>query len=325
MKLPSITDILLARRFLRAHVRHTPLEFSYPLSARTGASVFLKLENQQLAGSFKIRGAMVKMFSLSEEDRARGVVTASSGNHAQGVAKAAALLRTQAVIYVPETCPQTKREAICAHGGSCVDLRVTGARYDDAEAAAFALADKEKMTFVSAYEDPHVIMGQGTVALEMLEDEPELDVIFCPLSGGGLLSGVAVASRALRPGIELRGTYAENNPSWTRAWEENRVVSVEERDSLADALGGAASNKLFGFLRGELNGILPVPEAEIARAMAWMHGAHHMVIEGASATAIAGLLSGAVDVEGRRVGVVISGGNVDDRKMTAVLNEYGGL
>ena len=322
IRIPTITDVLIARKLLCGKVRHTPLEFSHPLSELTGAKVYLKLENQQHANSFKIRGAINKMYSLSEEERARGVVTASSGNHAQGLATAAAMLKTHAVICVPEVCPETKKASVRARGGVYVDLRVMGAQYDDTERAALEYARDEGLSFVSAFEDTYIAAGQGTVALEMLSDEPELDVIFSPLSGGGLLTGIAVAARALRPGIELWGTFAENNPNWTRAWEEGKVVPVVEEDSLADALGGYASAELYPFIRESLDGILPISEENIARAMAWMHKQHHMVIEGAPGTAVAGLVSGKVDVRGRKVGVVISGGNVDDAKLVKILEKY---
>jgi len=322
IRIPTITDVLIARRLLRGKVRHTPLEFSHPLSELMGARVYLKLENQQIAGSFKIRGAINKMYSLTDEERARGVVTASSGNHAQGVAAAAAMLGTRAVIYVPEVCPETKKNSVLARGGAFVDLRVRGAKFDDAERAALEAADAEGLSYVSAYEDTHIAAGQGTVAVEMLEDEPELDVIFCPLSGGGLLTGIAAASRALRPGIELWGAFAAVNPGWTRAWEEGKVVPVTEEDSLADALGGGVSAELYPYLRESLTGILPTREDDIARAMAWMHKHHHQVIEGAPATALAGLASRRERVRGKKIGVVVTGGNVDDAKLRRILTEY---
>lgn len=315
--------MLTARKLLQGKIRRTPLEFSYPLSELTGARVFLKLENQQHANSFKIRGAINKMYSLSEEERARGVVTASSGNHAQGVATAAAMLKTRAVICVPEPCPETKKASVRARGGAYVDLRVVGAQYDDTERAALEIARDERLSFVSAFEDTYIAAGQGTLAFEMLEDEPELDVIISPLSGGGLLTGIAVAAKALRPGIELWGSFAENNPNWTRAWEEGQVVPVTEKDSIADALGGYASAELYPFIRKSLDGILPISEENIARAMAWMHKHHHIVIEGAAGTSVAGLLSGRVEVKGKSVGVVISGGNVDDARLIEILREFG--
>jgi threonine dehydratase len=322
IRIPYITDVLKARGVIAGMARRTPLEYSHPLSELTGADVWLKLENQQHTSSFKIRGAINKMFSLPDAERSCGVITASSGNHAQGLAAAAAILRTRAVICVPETCPDTKKESILARGGQYVDLRVTGARYDDTEREALRIAADEGLSFVSACEDTMIAAGQGTLALEMLEDEPELDVIFCPLSGGGLMTGVAVAAMALRPGIELWGTMAANNPSWPHAWEAGRVEPVSETDSIAEALGGAASQKLFPFIRRTITGILPMSEDDIKRAMTYIHRRHHMVIEGAAGTAVAGLLSGKTVIRDRKIGVVVSGGNVDDKEFIKVLEEY---
>lgn len=323
LRIPDITDVLIARKKISAYVRHTPLEYSYPLSSATGAHVYLKLENVQHANSFKIRGALNKMFSLTEDERERGVVTASSGNHAQGLATAASMLKVKAVICVPEACPETKKASVRARGGEYVDLRVIGAQYDDTERAALKIAEEGGLSFVSAYEDTHIAAGQGTLAIEMLMDEPGLDMIICPLSGGGLLTGVTVASRALRPGIELYGTMAANNQSWQHAWKAGSVEPIEELDSIADALGGGASPRLFGFIRANIDGIADATETEIKKSMAWVHKHHHLVIEGASATAVAVLTSGKIDVRGKKVALVISGGNVDDAKMTAILNEYG--
>jgi threonine dehydratase len=320
VRIPDITDVLKARKLLSGLARHTPLEYSHPLSEFTGARVYMKLENQQHAGSFKIRGALNKMYSMTEEERARGVITASSGNHAQGLAEAAAALRTRAVICVPETCPEAKKNSVLARGGEYVDLRVTGAFYDDTERTALRMADEEKLTFVSAYEDTYIAAGQGTLAIEMFLDEPELDVIFCPLSGGGLLTGVAAASRALRPSVELWGTMAKNNPSWPRAWHAGRVEPAEETDSIADALGGSASPKLFDFIRRNITGIADISEEDIAKAMAFIHKHHHLVIEGAAGTAIAALMSGRIDIKGKRAAAIISGGNVDDAKFVRILN-----
>ena len=323
VRTPDITDILMARRTLSGLVRRTPLEYSHRLSESTGAEVWLKLENQQQTASFKIRGAMNKILSLSGEERSRGVVTASSGNHAQGVAAAAAMTRTTAIICVPMTCPESKKRSVLARGGEYVDLRVTGAAYDDTEREALRLSREEGRLFVSAYEDTFIAAGQGTLAVEMLEDEPRLDVIFCPLSGGGLITGVTVASRALRPGIEIWGTTASNNPSWSHAWDSGRVEPVGETESIPDALGGSASAKLFPLIRNNITGVLSATEEEIKKSMACVHKFHHMVIEGASGTAVAGLLSGRADVRGKRAGVVISGGNADDSKFIKILDEYG--
>ncbi len=321
---PTVTDILKAYRFLKDKVRHTPTEHSFALSEKTGTPVYLKWENQQHCSSFKIRGALNRMYALDGGERARGVVTASSGNHAQGVATAASLLGVRAVICVPGMCPETKKKAIRRRGGEWVDLRVIGHFYDEAEEEAKRLALAEGLTFVSAYEDFHVVCGQGTVAVEMLMDEPDLDILVVPISGGGLISGITAAACALRPGIEIWGIHAEANPSWTRGWQEGRIVSVEEEDTLADALSGAASQVLYEFLRPRLKGVIPVGEPAMEKAVAFLHSEHHQVVEGSGAIGVAALMEGLVDVRGRKVGVVISGGNIDEAKIKKILAKAGG-
>lgn len=322
IRIPDITDVLTARKRIAPYVRNTPLEYSYQLSKLCGGDVFLKLENQQIANSFKIRGAMNKMFAMSEEDRRHGVVTASSGNHAQGLATAARVLRTRAVIYVPEVCPETKRASVIARGGEFVELRVEGHSYDDTERAALKAARDERSTFVSAFEDTEIAAGQGTLAVEILLEVPDIDVIISPLSGGGLMTGIAVASRALRPNVELWGTMARNNQSWQHAWDAGKVEPIDEKDSIAEALGGAASQKLYPFIRKTINGIADSSEDEIMEAMAYIHGKHHQVIEGAPGTAVAALLFKKIDVRGKKTAVVISGGNVDDSEEIEILSKW---
>lgn len=316
---PTVTDILMAYRFLKGKVRHTPLEFSYLLSEESGAKVFLKWENQQHCASFKIRGALNRMYALGQEERKRGVVTASSGNHAQGVATAAALLGVKAVICVPGMCPETKKTAIRRRGGEWVDLRVIGHFYDEAEEEAKRLASVEGMTFVSAYEDFHVVCGQGTVAVEMLLDEPDLDVLVVPISGGGLISGITAAALALRPGIEIWGVHAKANPSWTRGWAEGRIVPVVEEDTLADALSGAASQILYEYLRPRLEGVIQVSEPAMASAVAFLHREHHQVVEGSGAIGVAALREKLLRAQGRKIGIVVSGGNIDEARLMKIL------
>jgi len=318
---PTITDVLFARRFLKGRVRHTPSEVSPFLSDIANGEVIVKWENMQVCGSFKIRGALYKMFSLTPEERKIGVITSSSGNHAQGVATAAKMLGVKAVICVPGNCPDTKKEAIKRRGDEWVDLKVIGKFYDEAEAEAKRLSNEEGLVYVSAYEDRHVISGQGTAGLEFLEDYPDLDVLLVPISGGGLITGISLAAKALRPGIEIWGVHAEANPSWSKAWEVGRVEQVEEEDTLADALSGAASQILYEHLRGVLAGVIQVAEEDLEKAIAFIHEKHHQVIEGAGATGVAALLSGKIDTRGKKVGVFISGGNIDDKKLVKILNK----
>ncbi|WP_051464225.1 threonine ammonia-lyase [Aminiphilus circumscriptus] len=316
---PDMTEVLRAWRSLQGKVHTTPFEHSPFLSDRSGAEVFVKWENLQRCRSFKIRGALNRMMNLTASERAAGVVTASSGNHAQGVATAARMLGVQALIYVPETCPEVKQEAIRRIGGDFVTLRRFGRLYDDTEAEALRVCREEERIFVSAYEDRYVVAGQGTVGVEMFLAEPDLEDIVCPLSGGGLLGGITVAAGALAPKARLWGAHAAANPSWAEAFRAGKVVPVEELDSLADALGGAASKHLFPFLRERLAGLDAVSEREIGEAIAFVHRTHHQVIEGGAATSVAALLSGRLPLEGRKVGVVVSGGNIDEGRLLRLL------
>ncbi len=322
---PTITDVLRAYRFLKNRVRHTPVERSYPLSERTGAEVFLKWESLQFCGSFKIRGALNKMFSLTEEEKGRGVVTPSSGNHGQGVAFAAAGLGVKAVICVPGACPQTKRNAIRRLGGEWVELRVVGELYDDAEHEAHRLAEAEGRTFVSSYEDAVVISGAATAGLELMMDEPELDVILTPAGGGGLMNGIALAARTLRPSVRVWGVQSVASQPWVASWEGGRVLEVPYGDSLADGLTGSIPQSLLDLAKTRMEGCFSVTEEEIGRAIAFLHREHHQVVEGAGAVGVAALLAGKVpaSLEGLRVGVVISGGNIDHGRLMSVLDRWG--
>ena len=319
---PQISDVLLAARFLRGKVRHTPTERSDALSGLSGADVFLKWENQQICGSFKIRGALNKMFSLSDEERAKGVVTASSGNHAQGVAMAARSLSTRAVICVPGVCPRTKQEAIKRLGGDLVELRVTGHLYDDAEDEAHRLQKEEGMTYVSSYEDHFIMSGAGTLGLEMMMDEPEMDMVISPAGGGGLLNGVAIAVKALRPGAEIWGVQSVASNPYVVSWPGGKVLDVTYEDSLADGLTGSIPQSLLDLARKRVTGFVDVLESDIARAIAFLHSHHHQVVEGAGAVGVAAIMSGKIPVKGKRVGVVISGGNIDQDRLLEILKDH---
>jgi threonine dehydratase len=314
----TITDVLKAAKTISGTARRTPMEHSPALGKETGAEVWLKLENMQVAGSFKIRGALNRMSVMSADDRKRGVITCSSGNHAQGMAIAARALRIRTVICVPGQCPQIKREAIVERGGSCVELRVIGTFFDEAEEEAQRMADREGLIFVSAYDDPLVSAGQGVIGLEVLQDEPELDAIICPISGGGLIRGIGVAAKALRPGIKIWGIHADANPAWQNALRMGKVEPVIEKISIADALGGHACQNHFNFVRDELEGVVGVGEREIKDGMGFLFRKHRQIAEGGGVVAIAALLSHKIDVKGLRVCAIVSGCNVDWEKFTTI-------
>jgi len=322
---PTMSDVLRAYRFLKDRVRRTPVERSFSLSEFTGAEVFIKWENTQFCGSFKIRGALNKMYSLTQEERSLGVVTPSSGNHGQGVAFAASQLGVKAVVCVPGACPQTKREAIRRLGGEWVELRVVGELYDDAEHEAHRVAVAEGRTFVSSYEDAVVISGAATVGLELMMDEPDLDAILVPAGGGGLMNGVSLSAKTLRPGVRIWGVQSVASEPWVASWEGGRVLEVPYGDSLADGLTGSIPQSLLDLAKTRMEGCFSVTEDEIAQAIAYLHREHHQVVEGAGAVGVAGLLSGKVPalLRGLKVGVVISGGNIDQKKLLPILERWG--
>jgi len=318
---PCITHVLEARRFLSGRVRKTPLERSAPLSEITCAGVYLKWENQQVCGSFKVRGALNKMFSLGPEEKRRGVVTASSGNHAQGIAMASTILGVRASICVPGVCPLTKRDAILRYGGDNVTLHVAGHFYDDAENEAHRLEKEEGMNYVSSFEDHHIVSGAGTLGLEMLMDEPELDLLVVPAGGGGLINGVAIAAKALRPDIEIWGVQSVASQPYVVSWPGGRVVEVEYDDSLADGLTGWIPQSLLDLAKQRISGFVAVEERDIAEAIAFLHREHHQIVEGAGAVGVAALLSEKIRPEGKKTGVVISGGNIDHAVLEKILLE----
>lgn len=319
---PSITDVVKAYRFLNKKVRHTPVEYSYPLSEIAGAPVYIKWENQQLCGSFKLRGALYKMNSLNADERARGVVTCSSGNHGQGVALASKELGVYSLIFVPKACPETKKLAIQRRGGEFVKLVVCDGDYDFAEQSAHRHATETGMTYVSSFEDATVIAGQGTAGFEMFTDEPDIELLIVPAGGGGLMNGIAIAAKAINPDVEIWGVQSVASNPWVVSWKDGIVKEVEYLDTLADGLAGFIPQSLLSLAKKRVTGIHEITEEDIAKAIAFLHREHHQVVEGAGAVGVAALLAGKVDVRGRKTGIVISGGNIDENKLKEILNRY---
>ena len=319
---PSITDVVKAYRFLKDRVRHTPTEYSFPLSEICSAPVFLKWENQQLCGSFKLRGALYKMNLLSKEERSRGVVTCSSGNHGQGVALAAKELEIKTLIFVPNVCPETKKTAIKRRGGDFVELIVSKGDYDFAEHSAHEHAKKTGMTYVSSFEDPTVISGQGTAGFEMYMDEPDIELLIIPAGGGGLMNGIAIAAKALNPAVEIWGVQSVASNPWVVSWPYGIVKEVTYLETLADGLAGYIPQSLLSLAKKRVTGILEITEEEIAKAIAFLHKEHHQIVEGAGAVGVAALLAGKIDLKGRKTGIFISGGNIDEEKLKEILTKY---
>jgi threonine dehydratase len=316
---PSFKDIVMACRFLNARVRHTPTEYSHSLSEFAGAPVYVKWENQQLCGSFKIRGALYRMDVLNEEERSRGVVTCSSGNHGQGVALAAREMKVKAVIFVPLACPEIKKQAIRRLGGEWAELVVADGDFDFADREAVRFAKETGGTYISSFEDPYLMAGQGTAGVEMFMDEPDIDYLLVPAGGGGLLNGVAISAKAINPDVEIFGVQSAASNPWVVSWKDGTVKTVEYFDTLADGLAGAIPQSLLTLAKKRVSGIYEVTENDISRAIAFAHKEHRQIIEGAGAVGIAALLSGKAKPDGRKTGVIVSGGNIDDDRLKKIL------
>ena len=300
-----------AREKIAPFVRRTPTIASPTLSEALGANVILKLENLQATGSFKIRGASNKVLSLSAEERAAGIVTVSSGNHGRAVSSVAGRLGLPAVVCISEGVPEYKTKAIEALGA---EIQIGGATYDEAAALAVRLEAERGMTMVHPFDDPHTIEGQGTIGLELLEDYPEIDTVLVPLSGGGLLSGIAFALKSTNPSIRTIGITMERGAAMIESLRAGRIVEIQEEPTLADALAGGlgpSNAYTFEMIQEFVDETILVSEQELAEAMIFALEEHRIVVEGGGAVGIAALLAGKAKSLGRNIAVVISGGNVD--------------
>ena len=313
----KLTDFYEARKRVQKWARHTPLEYSPDLSELTGAEVYLKLENYQVTGSFKIRGATNKILLLSDAERARGVVTASSGNHAQGLGYAAKQLGVRAKVVVPEMTPKVKIDAIRKYG---VELIIEGAEYMDSERLARRIEAEEGMAFISAYNDIDLIKGQGTIALEMIEDQPSLDTILVPVGGGGLASGISSVYKQATDAIII-GVQSITSPVMYQCIKKGYIHDIPLQDTYAEGLhGGLEQGSVsFGLCRDNIDDWVILEETEILAAIKHMLHTHHMLVEGAGAVGIAALLRDPSRWRGKKIGVIISGGNLSQKTLKQIL------
>ncbi|MFQ6054147.1 MAG: threonine/serine dehydratase [Candidatus Bathyarchaeia archaeon] len=319
----DLGDIYEARRRIAGWVRRTPLERSAFLSELCGGEVWLKLENLQVTGSFKIRGALNKLLQLMDEERRRGVVAASSGNHAQGVGYAARELGVDATIVVPQNTPRVKLEAIRRYG---VELIVHGEEYMDAERLARRMEREGERTFISAYNDLDIIAGQGTIALEMVEERPGLDIVLVPVGGGGLISGVASVFKAASEGTEVIGVQSVASPVMYESLRRGRIVEMELGESMAEGLhGGIEEGSItFDLCRSLVDDIVLVQEEAIGKAIRELLTRQRQVVEGAGAVGAAAIMEDPQRFRGLEVGVVVSGGNLDAELLRGIVcGDYG--
>jgi threonine dehydratase len=315
MQPPTIDDIRAAAERIKGAVIRTPMLVSRTLSEIIGAEVWLKFENLQFTAAYKERGALNKLLQLSPEERARGVIAASAGNHAQAVAYHAKRLGIPATIVMPESTPTVKVTQTAGHGATVV---LFGKIVDDAFARARELALENGYVFIHAFDDPQIIAGAGTVGLEMIEDAPDLDVITVPIGGGGLMSGVSIAARSVKPDIELIGVEAELYPSMKCAIQDCHMPLGG--DTLAEGIAVKQPGELTSrILRKYANDVVLVTERDLERSVSMLAGIEKTVVEGAGAAGLAAMLAEPERYKGKKVATLLCGGNIDTHLLANVL------
>jgi threonine dehydratase len=314
----TVQDVQAALARIRDRIYLSPCARTETLSRASGTLAHLKLENLQMTGAYKERGALNKLLLMSAADRERGLIAASAGNHAQAVAYHAGRLGVKATIVMPEATPIMKVANTRAHGARIV---LHGANYDEAYAEARRLEHVEKLTFVHPFDDPEVIAGQGTIALEILEQEPDLDAVFVPVGGGGLASGIGAAVKALRPSAKVIGVESEMLPCMLHAVEAGRPVTLEPANTVADGIAVKRAGDLtLEHVKRYVDEIVTVSEEEIASAILYLLEREKTVAEGAGAVGVAALMQRKVrGLEGKKVVVVVSGGNIDVNLVARVI------
>jgi threonine dehydratase len=314
----SLEDVRAARERVAEVARHTPLEYSHTFSEMTGADVRLKLENLQRTGSFKIRGATNRIVTLPDDAREAGVVTASAGNHAQGVALAATRAGVNATIVMPEYAPISKLKATRRYGGEVV---LHGADYAAAERRAHEIEREEGRTYVHAYDDWAVMAGQGTIGLEIVEDCPDLDTVVVPVGGGGLVSGVAVAVTEQLPDVRVVGVQAAGASSLADSLAKGAPVALDSVDTIADGIAvSRVGDRPFEVISEYVDEVVTVTDEQIAVALTYLLERSKTLVEGAGAVALAALLSDTFEyADGEVVVPALCGGNIDLNLLTTVV------
>lgn len=318
----SLSDVYAARQRISSIARRTSLKVSSRLSEITGAKVLLKLENTQETGAFKIRGASNKILSLTEDEKKRGVITVSSGNHGKAVSYIAGKLGIKAIICMAKTVPEDKCQAIRALGA---ELILKGKNADEAMEYADQLQAELGLTMVHPFDDLDIIAGQGVIGLELYEDFPEIDTVIVPLSGGGLMSGIAFTIKSIQPTVRVIGVSMELGPAMVDSLKAGKLVEIVEEPSLADALVGGLNkdNKYtLPMVQQYMDEAVLVSEEEIAQGIWFCLNEEHMVVEGGAAVGVAALQAGKINNLGKNIAVVISGANLPKQVLKEIISAH---
>ncbi|MGG3920233.1 threonine ammonia-lyase [Parageobacillus thermoglucosidasius] len=305
----TLNDVLEAREKMKKVVHQTPLEYSQTFTNLSGNEVYMKLENLQKTGSFKVRGSFNKIMTLSEAERKRGVIAASAGNHAQGVAYSSGMIGIPCTIVMPKGAPLSKVEATKGYGAEVI---LHGDVFDDSLEYALELQRQRGMTFVHPFDDLAVMAGQGTIGLEIIEQFPEANVVICPVGGGGLLAGVAFTLKQLKPSIEVYGVESSACPGMTAALRHKKPVVIASSDTIADGIAvKKPGNITYQYIEKYVDGVVCVEEAEISRTMLYLLERNKLLVEGSAACPLAALLYQKLPFTEKKVVAILSGGNVD--------------
>ncbi|MFB6587638.1 bifunctional threonine ammonia-lyase/L-serine ammonia-lyase TdcB [Bacillus thuringiensis] len=318
----NIGNIKKAQKILDGNARKTPLVKSFYLTSKTGGEIYLKLENMQLTGSFKFRGAFNKISQLTNEEKERGVIACSAGNHAQGVALSSHLLGIKSKIVMPTSAPQAKVDATRGYGSEVI---LYGDTFDDAKAKCEEIIKETGETYLHPYDDVEVMAGQGTIGLDILDDMWDVDTVIVPIGGGGIISGIAVALKSFNPSINIIGVQAENVHGMKASYDAKEIVSHYKAPTIADGCAvKIPGNLTFEIVKNLVDEIVTVSEEELEVAMKDLLQRGKAVVEGAGALATAALLAGKVNkyVKGKKVVAVISGGNVDLKRISSVCEHF---
>lgn len=317
----DLTTILETHKRIRPYIRHTPLIYSPYLSAKANGNVWLKCENQQPTGSFKVRGALNKISNLTDQEKAKGIVAASAGNHALGVAHAVKSLgNIQADIFVPTTAPNAKINKL---GRFPITIHQVGETYEDAHEAAVQFQTETGGTAISAYDDVAVIAGQGTIGLEIFADCPQVDMIVVPVGGGGVIAGITAVSRAINPSCTIIGLQPTASPAAQLSLKAGHAIDPYKHEpTIADGLAGGFGKVPFGVIKQFPPEMMLATEAEMRSAIYTLVQQHQQIIEPSGAIAITPFLNGNINLDGKTAVCVLTGGNLDTKLLQEILNEF---
>ncbi|PAF42961.1 threonine ammonia-lyase [Helicobacter sp. 11S03491-1] len=316
----DLKKIQEARCRIQSVIESNPLSFAPKLSQEVGAQIYLKKENLQRTGAFKIRGAFNKIANMNEEERKNGVIASSAGNHAQGVAYAASYFNIPSIIIMPEATPLLKVIATKKLGAEVI---LAGDNYDEAYAHALKLAQEQKLHFIHPFADDEVMAGQGSIALEMIEEEPQINLVLVPIGGGGLIGGIASAYRALKPDVRVIGVTAKGAPAMRESFKARSIQKVDSVRTIADGIAVRDVNeKNYRYICEGVSDIVAVDDEEIASGILYLLENQKLVVEGAGASVVAALLHKKIDLKlTDKVGIVLSGGNIDVTMLNLIIEK----